>query len=58
VTDGSELDPHAYGTGAAGGLMERVLFIEIMAWYAAVGWRLFRASGHGGPKGAGTQGRA
>jgi hypothetical protein len=27
--------------------MERVLFLEILAWYAAVGWRLFRATGHG-----------
>jgi hypothetical membrane protein len=25
-----------------GGLMERVVFIEILAWYVAVGWRLFR----------------
>lgn len=25
-----------------GGLMERVLLIEILAWYAAFGWRLFR----------------
>jgi hypothetical membrane protein len=25
-----------------GGLMERVLFIEILAWYVAFGWRLFR----------------
>jgi hypothetical protein len=22
--------------------MERVVFIEILAWYVAVGWRLFR----------------
>jgi hypothetical membrane protein len=44
--------------GQYGGLMERVLFIEILAWYAAVGWRLFQASGHGGPKGAGREGRA
>jgi hypothetical protein len=27
-----------------GGLMERVLFIEILAWYVAFGWRLFRGS--------------
>jgi hypothetical membrane protein len=40
--------------GQYGGLMERVLFIEILAWYAAVGWRLFRATGHGGPKDPGT----
>ena len=26
-----------------GGLMERVLFIEILAWYVAFGWRLFRS---------------
>jgi hypothetical membrane protein len=38
--------------GQYGGLMERVLFIEILAWYAAVGWRLFRVTGHGGPKDA------
>jgi hypothetical membrane protein len=44
--------------GQYGGLMERVLFIEILAWYAAVGWRLFRPSGQRGLKGAGTQGRA
>ncbi len=25
-----------------GGLMERVVFIEILVWYAAFGWRLFR----------------
>jgi hypothetical membrane protein len=30
--------------GQLGGLMERVLFIEILAWYAAVGWRLYRGS--------------
>jgi hypothetical membrane protein len=40
--------------GQYGGLMERVLFIEILAWYAAVGWRLFRASGRDGPRDAGT----
>jgi Protein of unknown function (DUF998) len=44
--------------GQYGGLMERVLFLEILAWYAAVGWRLFRTSGHGGPKDAGTEARA
>jgi hypothetical membrane protein len=27
-----------------GGLMERVLFIEILAWYVAFGWRLFARS--------------
>jgi hypothetical membrane protein len=26
-----------------GGLMERVFFVEILAWYVAFGWRLFRA---------------
>jgi hypothetical membrane protein len=30
--------------GRLGGLMERVVFIEILAWYAALGWRLFRRS--------------
>jgi hypothetical membrane protein len=25
-----------------GGLMERILYIETMAWYVAFGWRLFR----------------
>jgi hypothetical membrane protein len=25
-----------------GGLMERVLFIEVLAWYVAFGWRIFR----------------
>jgi hypothetical membrane protein len=44
--------------GQYGGLMERVLFLEILVWYAAVGWRLFRASRHGGPTGAGEAGRA
>jgi hypothetical membrane protein len=44
--------------GQYGGLMERVLFIEILAWYAAVGWRLFRPLGQGGPAGAGKEGRA
>ena len=43
--------------GHYGGRMERVLFLEILAWYAAVGWRLFRAGGHGGPTGAGEEGR-
>jgi hypothetical membrane protein len=28
--------------GRLGGLMERALFVEILAWYAAFGWRLFR----------------
>jgi hypothetical protein len=27
-----------------GGLVERVLFIEILAWYVALGWRLFRGA--------------
>jgi len=27
-----------------GGLMERVLFIEVLAWYVAFGWRLFRGA--------------
>lgn len=30
--------------GQLGGLMERVVIIEILAWYAALGWRLFRRS--------------
>jgi hypothetical membrane protein len=37
--------------GYYGGLMERVLFIEILAWYVAVGWRLFQATGQVGPRG-------
>jgi hypothetical protein len=44
--------------GQYGGRMERVLLLEILAWYAAVAWRLFRASGHGRPTGAGEAGRA
>jgi hypothetical membrane protein len=28
-----------------GGFMERVLFIEILAWYVVFGWRLFRKPG-------------
>jgi hypothetical membrane protein len=28
--------------GGLGGLMERVLFIEIFTWYVAFGWRLYR----------------
>jgi hypothetical membrane protein len=44
--------------GQYGGLMERVLFIEILAWYVAVGWRLFRPSGQRGPEGAGEEGWA
>lgn len=31
--------------GQFGGLMERIVFVEILAWYAASGWRLFRAAG-------------
>jgi hypothetical membrane protein len=38
----SEGDPSP--EGQLGGLMERVLFVEILAWYAAFGSRLFRAS--------------
>jgi len=30
--------------GQLGGLMERVVIIEILAWYGALGWRLFRRS--------------
>ncbi len=29
-------------TSHLGGLMERVLFVEILAWYVVFGWRLFR----------------
>jgi hypothetical membrane protein len=43
--DFAEGDPSP--EGRLGGLMERVLFVEILAWYAAFGWRLFR-----GPPGA------
>jgi hypothetical membrane protein len=32
-------------TSHLGGLMERVLFVEILAWYVVFGWRLFRAPG-------------
>jgi hypothetical membrane protein len=39
--------PDSPGTAAAegqlAGFMERVLFIEILAWYVVFGWRLFRA---------------
>jgi len=31
-------------TLGVGGLMERVFFVEILAWYMVVGWRL---SGYG-----------
>ena len=44
--------------GQYGGLMERILFIEILAWYAAFGWRLFQVGRSGGPKGAGEEERA
>jgi hypothetical membrane protein len=30
--------------GQFGGLMERIVFVEVLAWYAASGWRLFRRS--------------
>ena len=53
-----EFTPGPVPVGQYGGLMERVLFIEILAWYAAVGWRLFRASGHGGARDAGARGQA
>jgi hypothetical protein len=33
----------AVDQAALGGLMERVLLIEILAWYVVLGWRLFRA---------------
>jgi hypothetical membrane protein len=36
--------PNTPATMRLGGLMERVLFIEILAWYVAFGWRLFRGS--------------
>ncbi|MFL5515098.1 MAG: hypothetical protein ACJ8DJ_03010, partial [Gemmatimonadales bacterium] len=36
--------PSTPPTARLGGLMERVLFIEILAWYVAFGWRLFRTS--------------
>jgi hypothetical membrane protein len=38
-TPGTPLAPERLG-----GLMERVVFIEILAWYVAFGWRLFRAT--------------
>jgi hypothetical protein len=30
-------------TLGVGGLMERVFFVEILAWYVVVGWRLSAA---------------
>lgn len=33
-----------YVAGQFGGLMERILFLEILTWYAASGYMLFRAS--------------
>jgi hypothetical membrane protein len=30
--------------GQNGGLMERIVFVEIMAWFATVGWRLSRTN--------------
>lgn len=35
--------PSTPPTAQVGGLMERVVFIEIFAWYVAFGWRQFRA---------------
>ena len=35
--------PSTPPSAQVGGLMERVVFIEIFAWYGAFGWRLFRA---------------
>jgi hypothetical membrane protein len=35
--------PSTPPSAQVGGLMERVVFIEILAWYVAFGWRLFRA---------------
>jgi hypothetical membrane protein len=32
------------GHGQWGGLLERLAFIEILAWYAATGWRIFRGA--------------
>ncbi len=29
--------------GRFGGLMERIVFVEVLAWYAILGWRLVRA---------------
>jgi ABC-type cobalamin transport system permease subunit len=33
-----------------GGLMERVLLIEIEVWYVALGWRLFAQAGSSAQK--------
>jgi hypothetical protein len=30
--------------GRLGGLIERIVIIEILAWYTATGWRIFRES--------------
>jgi hypothetical membrane protein len=44
----SSYTPSAAGpemVGQSGGLAERILFVAILAWYAAFGWHLFRAQG-------------
>jgi hypothetical membrane protein len=44
----SSYTPSAAGpemVGQSGGLAERILFVAILAWYAAFGWLLFRAHG-------------
>lgn len=47
----STFTPTAEGarTGVAG-LTERVLVLEVLAWFVALGWLAFRRSGHGGRK--------
>ncbi|HLO32349.1 MAG TPA: DUF998 domain-containing protein [Anaerolineales bacterium] len=35
--------PSTPPTARLGGLMERILFLEIFAWYVVFGWRLFHA---------------
>src|SRR5574341_1052822 len=35
--------PSTPPSAKVGGLMERVVFIDILAWYVVFGWRLFRA---------------
>lgn len=32
----------ALWTTGLGGLLERLLFLELLTWYVLIGWRLFR----------------
>jgi hypothetical membrane protein len=38
--------PGSAPVGQFGGLTERLLFVEILAWYVAIGWRLAREPRH------------